>query len=704
MNLTAFSVRRWQFTLVVFAGLAALGVSSLLSIPKAEDPTFPYPNFGVVAVLPGAGPGDVERLVVDPIEAQLKALDDVKSIRTEVDDGLAVIRIEFTAGTDPARKRDEVLREVNALRPRLPGEIARLEVDEFNAARVNVIQVALASGTAPSRELERLARDLKTRLEGVPGVASVSIAGLPRREVQVAVDAQRMAALGVSAGELLQAVAADARSIPAGSLDAGARTLSVKTSGDYGSVEEIAETAIRSVEGRAVRVGDVARVTLGDAEPVHLVRFDGKRAVLVAANMKERQNLFEVRRRMEEVLTGVRAALPPGVSLGLSFDQASNVEHRLAGFARDFGIAILLVLVTLLPLGLRAAGVVMISIPLSLALGVSALHLAGFTVNQLSIVGFVIALGLLVDDSVVVVENIARFVREGHAPREAAVEATRQITLSVLGCTATLVFAFLPLLALPGAAGLFIRSMPVAVVFTILASLLISLTVVPFLSSRVLRSEGRHGNAVFRALMRAIQVSYRPVLHRALARPALTLGVAALLFAGSLALVPRIGFSLFPKAGLPQFRVTVEAPDGTSLAGADRGARFVEEVLARHPEVRRVTANVGKGNPSVYYNVAQQNEKAGFAEVLAELDSRDQARNDRVLAALRAELAGFPGARVELREFENGPPVDAPVAVRVLADDPAALAGAAARVEAILASTPGTRYVHDPARDRKSDL
>jgi multidrug efflux pump subunit AcrB len=487
-------------------------------------------------------------------------------------------------------------------------------------------------------------------------------------------------------------------------VDAGARALSVKTSGDYRSLEEIADTTVRRLDRRAVRVRDVAEVTLGDAEAVHLARFDGRRAVLVAANMKEHQDLFRVRRGIEEAVRAFESTLPPGVSLGRSFDQAANVEHRLSGFVRDFAIAILLVLVTLLPLGLRASLVVMVSIPLSLLIGVALLRFTGFSINQLSIVGFVIALGLLVDDSVVVVENVVRHLREGRTPREAAVAASRQITLSVLGCTATLVFAFVPLLALPGGPGLFIRSLPVAVVFTIVASLAVSLTVVPFLSSRLLRGGEPHGNLFFRAMTWAIEASYRPILHRAIARPLVTLAVAAALFAASLALVPAIGFSLFPRAGIPQFRVTVEAPEGASLAEADRGARFVEEVLARHPEIARVTTNVGRGNPSVYYNVVQHNERASYAEILAETRSRDAREQQPLFARIREELAAYPGARLELREFEQGPPVDAPVAIRVLSDDPEALAAAAARVEAILAATDGTRYVRNPSADRKSDL
>jgi multidrug efflux pump subunit AcrB len=704
MHVAEFAVRRWQFTLVVFLGVALLGVASLLAIPKAEDPTFPYPNFSIVAVLPGATPTDVERLVVDPVETRIKALDDVKSMKTTIEDGLAVVGVEFVAGSDPARKRDDVLREVTALRPTLPSQLVRLDVQEFNAAKVNVVEIGLAGDAAPYRELDRLARALKKRLEAVPGVGEVEIGGLPRQEVRVAIAPERMAALKISAGEVLSAIGAGSASIPAGSIDAGGRQLSVKATGDYASVDAIRDTVVRTVDGRAARVRDLAEVELRDAEPVHLVRVGGRRGVLVAANQKEGQNIFEVRRGIDGAVSAFEKELPAGVRLTRVFDQSRNVGHRLDGFARDFAIAILLVLVTLLPLGTRASIVVMVSIPLSLALGVTLLRLTGFSVNQLSIVGFVIALGLLVDDSVVVVENITRFIRLGHSPREAAIRATKQITVSVLGCTATLLFAFLPLLALPGAPGLFIRSMPVALVFTIAASLLVSLTVVPFLSSVLLRSAGAHGNLFLRGLNWLIEGSYRRVLEKAIARPAVTLAIAALLFGGSLALVPRIGFSLFPKAGIPQFLVAIEAPEGASLAETDRAARFVEGVLSRHPEVHRVVANVGKGNPRVYYNVPQKNEKSSVGEVYAEVDSYEPEAIEKVVREVRAELAAFPGATLELREFENGPPVDAPIAIRVLGDEAGEIEAAARRVEAVLASTEGTRYVRNPSRDRKSDL
>ena len=704
--LSAFAVNRWQFTLVVFLALAALGLHSLVTIPKAEDPTFPMATFSIAAVLPGATPSDVERLVVDPLEAKLKTLDDLKTIQTEIEDGLAVLRVEFRAGVDASKKRDEVLRETTALRPTLPAELVRLDVQQFNAAKVNIIEVALVSDSASFHELDVHARALRRRLENRAGVGEVEIAGLPKQEVTVSLDLERMVALRVSPTELLLAIGAESANVPAGSVEAGSRRFNVKTSGDYGSVDEIRTTIVRSVGGSAIRVADIAEVELHAAEGSPIARFDGKRAVLVAANQREGQNVFEVKKGIDDDLRAFEEALPKtsGIRLVRGFDQSKNVEHRLGGFTRDFGIAILLVLVTLLPLGWRASLVVMVSIPLSLAIGLFFLQAAGFSINQLSIVGFVLALGLLVDDSVVVVENITRHLRHGLSPREAAVRATRQITVSVLGCTATLLFAFLPLLALPGTAGQFIRSMPVAVVFTIGASLLVSLTIVPFLSSRVLVAESEHGNVFYRAMTWAIEGTYRRVLERAVARPRTTLLLAAALFAASLTLVPRIGFSLFPKAGVPQFMVRIEGAEGASLAETDGAARFVESVLSFHSEVSNVAVTVGKGHPRVYYNIAPRNERANVSDVHAEVHAKDSREVSRILDTIREELRAHPGARIDLEEFENGPPLEAPIAIRLLGDDADSLETAANAVEGILRTTDGTRDVRNPSRDRRTDL
>jgi multidrug efflux pump subunit AcrB len=700
-----FAVRRWQFTLVVFFGLIAIGWRALSAIPKSEDPSFAIAVFVVVGVMPGASPEDVERLVVDPVESRLGQLDDVKRIRSEIDDGLGITQVEFRDGVDADRKRDDVLREVNALRPTLPQDVVRLDVTQVDNAKVNVMEVALVSDDVRYHTLDAVARDLKKRLEAVAGVGHVEISGLPRQEATVALDLERLVALGVSPAELLDAVHADAQNVPAGAVEVASRRFNVKTSGDYASPRDIEDTVVRTApEGGAVRVRDVATVTLGDGETDSIARFNGHRAVLVATSMREGSNLLELQPRLVAELDAFGASLPSGVRLERGFDQSHNVVHRLSGFTRDFGLAVLLVLVTLLPLGPRASLVVMVSIPLSLAVGVAILHLLGFSINQLSVVGFVIALGLLVDDSIVVVENIARHIRQGESVQEAAVRATQQITLSVLGCTATLILSFVPILALPGSAGLFIRALPVAVIASVGSSLLVSLTVVPFMASILLRPEPDHGNRFFRALTTGIETLYRPVLTRALRSPRATVVLSFALVAASVALVPRIGFGLFPKAGIPQFVVQIETEDGSSLPQTDRVARFVEGVLTRHPEVRWTSTTVGKGHPQVYYNVTPRDERVTVADVVAELEPMGHDRSEALADVLRSELAGYPGAHIEVHEFANGPPLEAPIAMRLLGDDQAAICEAAARVESVLAAVSGTRDVRNPCSERRNDL
>ena len=705
MNPTRFAVERPQLTLVAVAAMAALGIQALLTIPKAEDPTFPIPVFTVVAVVPGASPADIEQLVVDPVEKQIKELERVKKYNSQAEDGFGAITVEFEAGVDADRKYDEVVREMNALRPSLPAEMARFEISRFNAANTYVAQLALASETAPWHELDARGRDLRDRLGRVSGVKSAKLFAVPVREVQVRLDLAALAARRLPLAAALQALASEGTNIPAGAVDVGGKRFNVKTSGPYTSLEQVKATILAGDGRTAVRLGDVADVRWDYAEVTHAARYNGRRAVWVALTVQETANVIEVRDRVWAALDAWERTLPPRITLERGFDQSRNVERRLTQLGTDFVIAILLVLVTLLPLGVRASAIVMVSIPLSLAVGVAMLQWLGFTINQLTIVGFVIALGLLVDDSIVVVENVSRFLRGGATPREAAVQATRQITVAVLGYTAALVLAFVPLLLLPGSAGQFIRGLPTAVVLTVLASLVASLTVIPFLASRWLSpGDDPHGSRLLQGFQRAIAATYTPALHWALARPKRTLLAAAGLFVGALALVPVVGFSLFPKAGTPHFLVTVETPSGASRAATDAAVRAVERELQARPQVRSVFANVGRGNPETYYNVIAAGERANAGEVLAVLDRYDAAATPALFDSLRRAFEAYPGARIQVKEFENGPPIEAPIALRITGPDLDTLRTLAAGLERIIAAHPGTRSVVNPLAVARTDL
>ena len=705
MKFLDFPVRNFQFTVIVFAMLAALGVASWVAIPKGEDPPLDFPNFTVIAVYPGASSADLERLVVRDVEERLDALDHVKKIVSKIENGVATVEVEFEADQDPEVRYDEVIREMNALRPELPEELARFSVDEATTEDVAIAQLALVSETAPYRVLDSLAERLEDRLSALPGVRRVERWGVPPKEVDVELDLGRLSRLNLPPGMVLQAIGGESADLPSGRVEAGSRVFDIKGSGSYETLDQIAGTVVRASSDQLVYVRDLARVTWGYADSTYRARYNGRRAAFVTVTQQGDQDIGAVRSRVWSELDRFEGELLPGVTLERGFDQARNVAHRLARLGEDFLIAIGLVLLTLLPLGIRAAGIVMVSIPLSLAIGLTLLRFTGFTINQLSIVGAVIALGLLVDDSIVVVENITRHLRAGQSRTEAAIAATRQIAVAVLGATATLVLAFVPLLLLPGGPGMYIRSLPVAVIFSVLGSLLVSLTIIPWLASLVLPRDGAEGgNRVLRAFERGIHASYGPLLEWGLRRPNRTLGIAGGIVLVSIALVPAVGFSLFPKAETPQFYVNVTAPPGNSIDATAAAAGFADSVIRSRPEVRTVFMSVGRDNPRVYYNVIPRRDNPAVGQLFVVLDHYDQEHTPVLLDSLRADLAGYAGAKLELREYENGPPIEAPIALRLMGPDLDTLRAYASEIERVLEQTAGTRFVNNPLRLKRTDL
>ncbi len=354
--------------------------------------------------------------------------------------------------------------------------------------------------------------------------------------MRVDLNIEKMAQNRIPVNAVLGALQSENVNIPGGRILMNTRTFNVKTSGDYKDLDEIKNTVVYSVNGKIVYLKDIANVESSYRAETHITRLNGHRAVLLTASQKDGQNIFVVDEKVTPILEQFEKSLPSHIKMVKNFDQAKSVEKRLKRFGKDFIIAILLVSITLLPLGTRAAIVVMISIPLSIFTGLFLLDLFGFTINQLSIVGLIVALGILVDDSIVVIENIERYLRAGKSKREASIEATKQIGLAVLGCTATLILAFLPLLFLPETAGDFIRSLPMAVILTIIASLFVSLTIVPFLASRLLKTHtSKEGNIFLRALKKGISGTYTRLLHWSLRHTWATLAITVVLFVGSLA-------------------------------------------------------------------------------------------------------------------------------------------------------------------------
>ncbi len=706
MKISDFAVKNYQFTLVIFLMTVVLGLTTFLNMPRSEDPVINSPNFPIVVIYPGASPEDLEELVVDPLEKTIYALENIKRIETEIKDGAAILLVEYNYNEDVDEKYQELVREVNTLRPQLPQEIFSIEVKKVRPSDVNILQIALVSENASRESLKSEADRLQKDLESITELKNVKIHGLPAQLVKVELQLDKIASLNIPLGALIGSIKSELSNIPGGQVDAGNKTFNVKTSGNYSSADEIAETVVFSLQGKNILLKDVATIRDDFEDTKHITRLNGYRAIFVTAALKEGTNISKVQEKYSPLLASSSEKLPQNIDLIVAFDQADYVNRRLGGLGIDFLIAIALVFVTLLPLGNRASIIVMVSIPLSLAIGLILLNALGYGLNQLSIVGLVVALGLLVDDSIVVVENIERWIRDGFSKKEAALKATQQISISVVGCTVTLIIAFLPLVFLPESSGDFVRSLPMSVITSVLASLVVSLTIIPFLSTWLLKNKTEgHTNKIYDLFQKGIHVSYAPLLEKALKKPVATLVIAGGIFFVSLGLFPVIGFSLFPSSEKPQFLVNITTPLQSNLSNTDTLVRQVESEVAKIPELQNFATNVGKGNPRIYYNEIPENERSDYGQLFVQLEPETSApRKLEIIQTLQANFSKVVGAKVEVKNFEQGPPVTAPIEIRLVGENLDTLRNLASKVELLLQQTPGTLYVNNPVANLKTDI
>ena len=705
MHIAEFAIRRWQLTLVLFTLLCALGFSAFQQVPRAVDPHFSMPVVSIVALQPGADAAEIEQTIAKPIEELVQGLEDVQSVVSSSSDGNAVIRAEFDWAGNPDQYFNDTVREVTAIRNQLPADLQGLQFEKIRTTNASILQIALLSDSASWYRMEKYARDVSEALGRDKEVRQAEIYGLPQPEISVAINTGRLAELRLPASVVVDAIRVGGADVPAGAVISGARRFNVETGGAFRDLEKIRNLPIRSNDGSIIRVGDVADVKISAAEQRVKVSHNGKRAVFITANQKQGTDATKLRNRLVEELARQQALLPPDIQAVIQFDQSKDIRKRLSELARDFAIALFLVLITLLPLGWRASVIVMISIPLSIASGLLAISAYGFNLSQLVVAGFILTLGLLVDDSIVVVENISRHLRMGKSRSEAAIDGTKEITMAVLGSTGVLVFAFLPLFFLPEGAGKFIQSFIGTIVATITASMIVSLTIVPFLASRILKGdEPEAGSLLLQWLMRKIDRFYHPMLHWALDRPRRSVWGALIGTCAAFSLVPIMGFSLFPNADTSYFRVMVEAQQGASVAETGRIVAQVSAVLKTEPAIKVRAENVGAYNPPVFYNVFQRGENPTRGEVFAIMDKWEGKKSRAMVDRLRKQLDQISGARIKLMLFQNGAPINAPVEFRVYGPDQDELKRLAGQMEQVLRDTPGTRDINNPVAFDKVDL
>lgn len=712
MKLSELAISNYRFTEAIVGLLAILGLVAFFTMRRSEDPIYDLPWVNVAVVFPGADPEIVEILAVDPLEDAIDEIEEVRTIEVSIEDGVALFTVEMVPGTSSRDAQDDILQKVNEVLPDLPDEVHSVDVFRQSFSDIPVVQLALIPADGDVHTVVELAEDLERRIERIAGISRAETFGYPEREVRVGLDPDRMRALGVSVEQVAGAIQTAGASVPGGFVTSGDRRLNVRTSGDFDSLEEISRVTLPGIAGRILRVGDVADVVWSQEDETHRARFLGDPAVFVTAIQRESSNVMAVRGALEPILDEFRAELPPTVRLETVFDQSESVDTRVSGFFGSLVQGIVLVgVVMFLFVGLRPALLVMISIPLSILFALAGVELSGYGLQQMTIVGLVIALGLLVDDAIVVIENVGRLRRLGRTRLQAALEGTADVGWPSVSGTVTTVLAFLPMSVIYSATGDYIRSLAVTVMYALLASLFLSLTFLPLMASRILESHEagdrkppfRKHNGWLQPHLEALSHGhYRRILAWGIAHPMRVCGLATVSFMVALVIFPFVGVSLFPKAEKSQLVVNIEAPNGTDLEATDAIVRWAEARVAEHDEAILYAANVGADNPQIYYNIEPRQSRASIGQILVELDSHESAVT--VVPALRERFDRYPGARISVIELENGPPVEAPIVFKITGRDLETLKTLARRVEDLVRTTPGTRDVRSPLDMRKSDL
>ncbi len=703
MKLPELAIQQRSFTWMIIIFLSILGVRAYMTMPRTENPEVTVPGSSVIVVMPGASPIDMEKMVALPLEETLNELEDIERITSEVRDGIAIVAIEFEHQADPDDKYNEVVRQVNSIRSTLPDEIVQLEMWQWSIADMNMMQLALVSDTEPYSELEAIAEQLRKRVEKINNIRKVSYYGLPAREVHIKLDFEKMAMLSTSVDHIIRAVESNNVTIPGGDMDIGSSSLSVKSSGSFQDLDEIRSCVVNSYQGSLIYLRDMAEVEFGYEEQNYLTRYRSKadpgieeymgRAIFIGISQKEGLNVLETAEQLMPVIESFRDDLPAGLRLEMIYNQPASVKSRINGFVSNLLQGILLVaFVIFISMGFRSSLVVALAIPLSLVIGLGFVDLAGFGLQQISIAGLVVVLGMLVDNSIVMVENINRYIQMGHPKREASILAASEIGWPVVSATLTTILAFIPIAAMPDETGEFIMSLPVTIMITLSVSLLIALTFTPVITSRLFKDRGdtpKKPRGFGGFLKWFVEHPFRFTLKHALKRPKLTLSLALLYLLVATLMFRYVQVSFFPKAQQPNLMIQAILPGGASLERTNQVARYMESVLDSTPEVRYYATNVGHGNPRIYYNVFPRRHDKQFAEIYVELYRYEEEAFINTMQKLRDEFSAYPGAMIRVKDFEQGMPFDAPVQVFVTGDDLDVLRQISADVEGYIREQPG---------------
>ncbi len=706
MNISRFSIENHHFTLMVVLLLMLYGIFAVVDMPKSENPAIEPPGASIIALYPGATPQDMEEQVTSIIEEEVNSISDVAEIYSISGNSYCNITVEFDFGVDIDEKYSLLVEKVNRAKNDLPDDISSLDVVKWDINAVNILELALVSETAEYVDMETELEKLKDVIEKIEGIRGAEIVAYPEQQVRVSLNLEKMAQMHIPVDRVIGVIQSANANIPGGKIDIGGKNFNINTSGSYETLDDIRNTTIPMGNGSIIYLKDIATVQYDYEDLEHYARFNGKRAVLLAANQKNGTNLFQIIDEIKAAVADFNKDLPDNMHVAFVYNQSESVGDFVVEFLINLLEGILLVgIVAWLGIGTRPALLVIFTIPASIAIALGFLKLSDYGIQQMTIAGLVIVLGILVDNAIVVTENVNRFLRMGKDLKEASVRGATQISGSITSGTITTCLAFMPILLMSDVAGQYVRSMPLTVIFTLLASLFLALTFTPYLTSRYLSVKSASNTSLMqKTLQNFIETHYRRVLKFALKRPKTVLLLSILIFLISVGLVPFVGVSMFPKSNKPMFYINVSTPEGTNLQVTDHVVTQVEELLDEKGFVRHFVANIGGDNPRIYYNVIPKQNHANIGQVFVEVYPDYSRQVGEIVSGMREELKEIPGAKFEVKQLEQGYPNDAPIAIKVVGKDMDIIKDLSAQVESVFRNTTGVIEIDDPLGNEKTDL
>ncbi|MCE2737865.1 MAG: efflux RND transporter permease subunit [Rhodobacter sp.] len=678
--------RQPRLVILTLMIILSAGLSSLVSIGRQEDPTITNLFATITTVFPGADPARVEALVTAKIETQLRTIPEIAEVSSTSATAISVVSVELVETVPPemieqlwAQVRDAV---DEAQRDFPPGVLEPDFNSDGAGGYAAIFALTLPDGfslTRAAREAEALADALRR----VPGTSLVDLHGLPEEEVLVTLHPDRIAALGLSADAVSDAIRAADAKVQAGRLRGDETDLVLGITGEITSLDRLRAVVLREdAGGRVTLLGDVADITRGPRLPLaEAALFQGQPAILVSAQLSEG---LQVDRWMMDVRAAVAVQardLPWGLAVETVFDQSRYTAERLSAVGVNMAQGVVLVVIVLfVTLGWRAALIVAMVIPVVTLASLATLNALGVPIHQMSVTGLIVALGLLVDAAIVMTDEVGQRLRAGLSRLEAVGKSVRRLTMPLLASTVTTILSFLPLLLLPGPSGDFVGSIATAVIVMLVWSFVVAITITPALSGLWLRQGD--GAPAYPGLTMRI---FRALLTLSMANPVRTVALSLVLPVLGFLSLPLLTPQFFPGVDRDQFHIEVDLPPGTGIAETLRLVNEIDATLAAEEGIADVAWVVGRSAPAFYYNMVGDRDQApAYAQGLIRTDS--PAATDRLLARLQASLPPrFTQVRFVIRGLTQGPPVNAPVELRLVGQDIDALRQAGDMLRAYLA-------------------